>query len=87
MRTASILSHAGRVSARAMDGILTARCSAASLRPLDGEALDVVLGLGRIEGLAHDQKVFVVAVGGVSPTSFISLAVSVARNTCLATPA
>src|SRR5436190_23383407 len=31
-------------------------CPAASSRPLDGEALDVVLGLGRIESLAHDRK-------------------------------
>src|SRR5205814_10186824 len=31
-------------------------CPAASSRPLDGEALDVVLGLARIEGLAHDRE-------------------------------
>src|SRR5215203_4384015 len=29
---------------------------AASLRPLDGKALDVVFGLGRIEGLAHHRE-------------------------------
>ena len=37
--------------------------------------------------LPMTEKDFDVVVGGVSPTSFISLVVSVARNTCLATPA
>src|ERR1044072_612232 len=32
------------------------------------------------------EKLLDVAAGGVRPTSFISLVVSVARNTCLATP-
>jgi hypothetical protein len=46
---------------------------------LDLEAGEIVLRLGRIEGLAHDEKLLVVVVGGVRPTSFMSLAVSVAR--------
>src|SRR5213595_3095601 len=46
---------ARRVSERVMARCLRG-CPAASSRPLDGEALDVVLGLGRVEGLAHDHE-------------------------------
>ena len=44
-------------------------------------------GLAGSKVLPMTTKDFVVVFGGVRPTSCISLVVSVARNTCLATPA
>ena len=68
--------RAGRASS-ACDGHPRSGCA------LDGEALDVVLGLGGIERPCPSPRSLAGRrSGGVRPTSFISLAVSVARNTC-----